>query len=242
MSGLHIILWTPPASRLPPPASRLPPSVARYTARMFETLLAAFVLLFIVVDPIGVAAIYAALVQGADRREQKRIARNGVLLATGILLTFMLLGNGLLAMLGISIPAFRVAGGVLLFILSLDMIFARQSGLRATTLKEQREAVRSQDISVFPLAFPLIAGPGAMTTVLLMASSGHDALVLTGLMGVVLLVLALALIALWFAPVIVRGLGETGINVVNRMLGLILSALAVQFILDGVRVGLGLGG
>ncbi|MFN2348498.1 MAG: MarC family protein, partial [Thioalkalivibrio sp.] len=177
-----------------------------------------------------------------DQSDQRRIARNGVLLATGILLTFMLVGNGLLAMLGISIPAFRVAGGILLFILSLDMIFARQSGLRATTLREQREAVLSQDITVFPLAFPLVAGPGAMTTVLLMASAEPDALLLTGLMGVVLLVLALTLITLWFAPMIVRALGETGINVVNRMLGLILSALAVQFILDGVRVGLGLEG
>jgi multiple antibiotic resistance protein len=209
---------------------------------MFETLLSAFVLLFIVVDPIGVAAIFAALAHDAPRQEQRRIARNGVLLAVCILLTFMLAGNGLLAMLGISIPAFRIAGGVLLFILSLDMIFARQSGLRATTLREQKEAARRQDISVFPLAFPLIAGPGAMTTVLLMASSGYGAGVMAGLVGVVVLVLGLTLTALWFAPVIVRGLGETGINVVNRLLGLILAALAVQFILDGVRVGLGLEG
>ncbi|WP_018954296.1 MarC family protein [Thioalkalivibrio sulfidiphilus] len=207
---------------------------------MFETLLAAFVLLFIVVDPIGVAAIFAALSHGSSLSEQRRIARNGVLLAAAILITFMLGGGTLLSMLGISIPAFRVAGGILLFILALDMIFARQSGLRATTLKEQKEATKRQDISVFPLAFPLIAGPGAMTTVLLMASAGHGAGVMAGLIGVVILVLALTLLALWFAPLIVRGLGETGINVVNRLLGLILSALAVQFILDGVRVGLGL--
>lgn len=207
---------------------------------MIETLVSAFVLLFIVVDPIGVAAIFAALVHGVPREEQRRIARNGVLLAVAILLTFMLGGGTLLAMLGISIPAFRVAGGVLLFILSLDMIFARQSGMRATTPREQREASRRQDISVFPLAFPLISGPGAMTTVLLMASSGHGAGMMTGLVIVVLAVMALTLLALWFAPIIVRGLGETGINVVNRMLGLLLAALAVQFILDGVRVGLGL--
>ncbi|OOG22011.1 MarC family transcriptional regulator [Thioalkalivibrio denitrificans] len=207
---------------------------------MFEILLGAFVLLFIVVDPIGVAAIYAALVHDMPREAQRRIARNGVLLAAGILLTFMLVGNGLLAMLGISIPAFRVAGGVLLFILSLDMIFARQSGLRATTLREQREASHRQDISVFPLAFPLIAGPGAMTTVLLMASAGHAPPVMAALVVVVVLVLGLTLLALRFAPVIIGALGETGINVVNRLLGLILAALAVQFVLDGVRVGLGL--
>ncbi|MFW5452518.1 MarC family protein [Thioalkalivibrio sulfidiphilus] len=208
---------------------------------MFEILLAAFVLLFIVVDPIGVAAIFAALSHGAALSEQRRIARNGVLLAAAILITFMLGGGALLTLVGISIPAFRIAGGILLFILSLDMIFARQSGLRATTLREQKEATKRQDISVFPLAFPLIAGPGAMTTVLLMASAGHGAGVMAGLIGVVILVLALTLLALWSAPVIVRGLGETGINVVNRLLGLILAALAVQFILDGVRVGLGLG-
>lgn len=209
---------------------------------MLEILISAFVLLFIVVDPIGVAAIFSALVHGSSLEEQRRIARNGVLLAAGILLAFMLGGNTLLAMLGISIPAFRVAGGVLLFILSLDMIFARQSGLRATTLREQREASQRQDVSVFPLAFPLIAGPGAMTTVLLMASAGYGAGIMIGLVGVVVVVLALALLALWSAPMIVRGLGETGINVVNRLLGLILAALAVQFILDGVRVGLGLDG
>ncbi|WP_018232469.1 MarC family protein [Thioalkalivibrio thiocyanodenitrificans] len=207
---------------------------------MLEILLSAFVLLFIVVDPIGVAAIFAALVHDLPREEQRRIARNGVLLAAGILLTFMLVGNGLLSVLGISIPAFRVAGGVLLFMLSLDMIFARQSGMRATTLREQREASRRQDISVFPLAFPLIAGPGAMTTVLLMASAGHPPGIMAALVGVVVLVLALCLLAFRLAPSIIRGLGETGINVVNRLLGLILAALAVQFILDGVRVGLNL--
>jgi multiple antibiotic resistance protein len=207
---------------------------------MLEILLSAFVLLFIVVDPIGVAAIFAALAHDLPREEQRRIARNGVLLAAGILLAFMLVGNGLLSVLGISIPAFRVAGGVLLFMLSLDMIFARQSGMRATTLREQREASRRQDISVFPLAFPLIAGPGAMTTVLLMASAGHPPGVMAALVGVVVLVLALSLLAFHLAPVIMRRLGETGINVVNRLLGLILAALAVQFILDGVRVGLNL--
>jgi multiple antibiotic resistance protein len=140
-----------------------------------------------------------------------------------------------LAALGIGLPAFRIAGGVLLFLLAIDMVFARQSGLRSTTIREQREAETKQDISVFPLAFPLIAGPGALTTVLLMSSTAKGAFAFTGTLVVLLIVLGFTLVSLLYAARILRFLGETGANVISRLFGLVLAALAVQFILDGVR-------
>lgn len=200
-----------------------------------EHLIANFTLLFIVTDPVGVAAMFAALTHGSDRAYQRRTALKGVSLAGGILFAFGLGGRWLLDTLGIGIPAFRIAGGLLLLLLSLDLILARHTGLRSTTRLEEREAVQRDDISVFPLAFPLISGPGALTTILLMASSGSGSLYYAGLGLVVAAVLGIALLALLYAPAILRLLGETGVNVVNRLMGVILTALAVQFILDGLK-------
>lgn len=200
-----------------------------------ENLVANFVLLFIVIDPIGVAAMFASLTHGADPAYQRRTALRGVLLSAGILFAFGLGGRTLLDVLGIGIPAFRIAGGLLLLMLSLDLIIARRSGLSSTTSGEKREAAHRDDISVFPLAFPLIAGPGALTTVLLMAAAGEGWVFYTGLASVLAVVLSLTLAALLYAPLILRLLGETGINVVNRLMGVILTALAVQYILDGLK-------
>lgn len=200
-----------------------------------ESLVNAFVVLFIVVDPIGVAWMFAALTRTSPRPAQVRMAVRGVGLSAVILVGFFFVGDWLLRALGITLPAFRIAGGILLFLLSIDMVFARQSGLRSTTSREQQEAAHREDVSVFPLAFPLIAGPGALTTVLLMTGSAHDATQFFGMLVILLLVLALALAALLMTPTIVRVLGETGANVVSRLLGLILAALAVQYVIDGIR-------
>lgn len=200
-----------------------------------ESLLNAFVVLFIVVDPIGVAWMFAALTPRADLTTRRRMAIRGVSLSALILYTFFFIGDPLLRALGITIPAFRIAGGALLFLLAIDMVFARQSGLRSTTRREQEEAEHRPDVSVFPLAFPLIAGPGALTTVLLMTGGEHETWYFAAIVGVLALVLVLTLLALFLAPMILRVLGETGANVVSRLLGLVLSALAVQFVLDGLR-------
>ena len=193
-----------------------------------------FVILFIVIDPLGVAAIFAALSMRTDRRLQRKMAFVGTATATGILIVFYLLGDWLLKTLGISISAFRIAGGILLFLLAIDMVFARQSGLRSTTDREQHEAENRLDLSIFPLAFPLLAGPGAMTTVLLMASMADTPAISISLFAVLISVMLITLVALLFAPAIMRAVGETGANAINRMLGLILSALAVQYVLDGI--------
>ena len=152
------------------------------------------------------------------------LALRGVLIAGGILVTFVIVGDALLRALGIGVPAFQIAGGVLLFLLAVDMLFARHSGLRSTTEREQREAQHRKDISVFPLAIPLIAGPGALTTVLLMVSEqGDNPAVIGATLVVVILVLAIALGSLLLSGRLLRLIGETGANVISRVLGVVLA-------------------
>jgi multiple antibiotic resistance protein len=136
----------------------------------------------------------------------------------------------------VSVNAFKIAGGLLLFLLSVDMVFARNSGLRSTTVREQDEARYREDISVFPLAFPLIAGPGALATLLLVISEVRgDWMEFTLTLGVIMLVLLITLILLLATPTVMRVLGVTGANVVSRLLGVVLTALAVQYVIDGIR-------
>jgi multiple antibiotic resistance protein len=205
---------------------------------MFELLFDTFLLLFVVIDPIGLAPIFAALTHGDSEAERRRMAVRGTLLAGAVLVTFALIGEALLAALHIGLPAFRIAGGALLFLLAIDMVFARHSGVRSPTQREQAEAEHKRDISVFPLAIPLLAGPGAITTVLLATSRGTSPAALGALLAMLVLVLLLALVSLLLSTRLMRLLGETGSNVVSRVLGIVLTALAVQFILDGLRASL----
>mgnify|MGYP001583060930 CR=1 FL=1 len=206
---------------------------------MIELLFDTFIILFVVVDPIGLAPMFAALTRDDTPRQRRRLALRGVLIAGGILVTFVIVGDALLRALGIGVPAFQIAGGVLLFLLAVDMLFARHSGLRSTTEREQREAEHRKDISVFPLAIPLIAGPGALTTVLLMVGEqGDNPAVIGATLVVVILVLAIALGSLLLSGRLLRLIGETGANVVSRVLGVVLAALAAQYILDGLQAGL----
>lgn len=205
---------------------------------MVEALVSAFVVLFIVVDPIGIAAIFAALTRDADTMQRYRMAVRGTVLGLAILVIFTVVGDLLLRTLGIGLPAFRIAGGILLFLLAIDMVFARESGLRTTTEAERRDAGGRDDISVFPLAFPLLTGPGAITTVLLLTSERHEPLFLLALLGVIVVIFAITLGALLAAGRITAVLGPTGINIFSRLLGLILAALSTQYILDGIEKGL----
>ncbi len=203
-----------------------------------ELLISTFVTLFVVIDPVGIAAIFTALVRMSDEAFQRKMAIRGTAIASTIIFTFFLVGDKLLTMVAVGIPAFRIAGGIPLFLLAIDMVFARQTGLRSTTVKEQEEAEHKNDISVFPLAFPLIAGPGALTTVLLISTSTEGPIMFVWMGAIIALVLLLTLLSLLFASKITRLLGETGANVVSRLLGLILAALAVQYIIDGIKTGL----
>lgn len=203
---------------------------------MLELLFETFLILFVVIDPVGLAPIFAGLTHNETESYRRRMALRGTLLAAMVLVVFALLGNSLLAALNIGLPAFRIAGGALLFLLAIDMVFARQSGVRAPTRREQVEAEHKKDISVFPLAIPLIAGPGAITTVLLTAGGRHESLMEIGaLLAMLGVVLALTLLSLLSSARIMKFMGETGANVVGRVLGILLAALAVQFVLDGVQ-------
>jgi multiple antibiotic resistance protein len=197
-----------------------------------------FVTLLVVVDPLGLAPIFAALTRGYTQERKRDAAIRGTILGGVILFIFALAGDVLLEAMGIGIPAFRIAGGILLFLLSLDMIFASPTGLRSRTVREQEEISYEHDVSVFPLAIPLLAGPGAITTVLLYTGE-RSTIELAAFAAVLLAVLLLTLASLLLAPRIMRLFRETGSNVLTRVLGVLLAALAVQFVLDGVGASLG---
>jgi multiple antibiotic resistance protein len=205
---------------------------------MLELVFNSFVTLLVVVDPLGLAPIFAALTQGYPEKRRREAAIRGTVLGTAILLLFAFAGNALLGALGIGIAAFRIAGGILLFFLALDMIFASPTGLRSRTVREQEEISYEHDVSVFPLAIPLLAGPGAITTVLLY-TGGRDLTGTVVFVAVLLAVMLLNLAALLLAPRIMRRFGETGSEVLTRVLGVLLAALAVQFVLDGIESSLG---
>ena len=221
------------------PAGRA--AVRHYTGRvaldpdLFRTGSATFLTMLVVMDPVGLAPVFIALAGNRPSFERRAIAVRAVLVAGGITLLFGLVGRPLLERLGISLDAFRVAGGVLLFLIALDMVFARQSGSRETP-EEEREAQERQDISVFPIAIPLIAGPGTLASVMILAGDAHGRpLQLTVVLLVTLLVLTLCYLALRLSGQIARLVGLTGVNVVTRVLGVLLGALAVQYVADGVR-------
>jgi len=197
-------------------------------------LIQSFVTFFVVLDPIGMAPIFAAITRNETEQQRHRMALRGTVIAGIILLLFAAGGEAFLNLLGIGMPAFRIAGGILLFLVALDMLFAHDSPLRRTSETEDEEAERRHDVSVFPLAFPLIAGPGALTSVVLLMGLASGNLAHQGLVLVVLIVvLAALLVVLMVTTRMMRFLGVTGINVVTRVLGLVLAALAVQFVIDG---------
>ncbi len=194
----------------------------------FATIITAFATLFVVIDPIGLTPVFVALTQGATAHERRAIASRAAVIAIGILTLFGLFGESVLGFIGISMPAFRIAGGILLFITALDMLFERRSKRR-----EDQTAERP-DPSVFPLALPLIAGPGAIASMILLSGQSGD---WAGLLAVHLVMVATvgaAFVMFLASGVLERLLGKTGINVVTRLLGMLLAALSVQFVVDGV--------
>ena len=200
-----------------------------------ETGLVAFTTFFATISPVDVAALFAALTAGKSGRYRRVMAVKGTLIATIILLVFALFGDVLLARMGIGLPALRAAGGILLLLIAIDMVFARPSGSTSTTKDETAEAELKKDISVFPLATPLIAGPGAMgAAILLVAGTEGDLVLEAVVIAALLAVLAITLVLLLVAGQVQRLLGVTGLNVISRVVGVLLAALAVQFIFDGI--------
>ncbi|RLK50332.1 multiple antibiotic resistance protein [Alkalispirillum mobile] len=202
---------------------------------MLELATVAFATFFITIGPVDVAFVYAALTAHLGMSQRRRMAIRGTLLATCMLLPILFFGEATLSWLGISFPALQTAGGILLLLIAIDMVFARMSGGVSATEEETREAMSRQDISVFPLATPLIAGPGAMgAAVLMMGRAGDDWAAQGVVLAALLTVLALMLACLLIAVQIQRFLGTTGAHVLTRVFGVLLCALAIQFIFDGL--------
>ena len=202
---------------------------------MLEIALVAFMTFFATIGPPDVAALFAALTPDNTAAERHAIALKGTLIATGILLFFALFGDWVLKHFGITLSALRTAGGVLLLLIAIDLVFARQSGGTTTTSEENAEAAKKPDISVFPLSTPLIAGPGAIgAAILLVAEAQGDWLHIATVVGALLAVLLVTFVLMLGATQVQKLLGVTGLHVVSRMVGVILAALAVQFIFDGI--------
>jgi multiple antibiotic resistance protein len=202
-------------------------------------LISAFVTMFVVIDPIGLTPIFIALTPGMTAEQRLAIAVRATLIAAGLLFLFAFLGEQVLGFIGISMPAFRIAGGILLFLTALDMLFERRTKRR----EDQAELDDLPDPSVFPIAIPLIAGPGAIASIILLVGQAEGTVGMVSVLGVMVGVLLMVFVLFLSASVIERALGKTGIVVVTRLLGMLLAALSVQFVLDGIRgFGLALGG
>lgn len=193
-----------------------------------------FVTLFVVIDPIGLTPMFVALTAGMSPRDRRNIALRACGIGIVILTLFGLFGEAVLGFVGISMGAFRIAGGLLLFLTALEMLFSKRRQRRENEAEEAR-----QDPSVFPLATPLIAGPGAIASMILLAgnSSIEDVVLIHAVM---IVTVAITFLLFQTANAIEGLLGPTGVNVVTRLLGMLLAALAVQFVLDGLRDALGL--
>lgn len=203
---------------------------------MFDELVKFFVVLLVVVEPLSLLPVLAGLTEGADDSYRRRMSVKAVALSAAVCLVFAAAGTALLELLGISVHAFKVGGGILLFLLAIEMVFARPSGVRAITPGEDAEAHHRGDISVFPLAFPLISGPGALAVILLaFAGVPMASLQFVAQIGVIVLVLAITLALMLLTGPVMRVVGVTGGAVLGRLLGVLLAALAAQFVMDGVR-------
>ena len=200
-----------------------------------NTFFVAFATLFATVGVADIAFIFAALTKDNTPAQRRLFATRGVLVALAILLFFAVLGNAILDVFGITIPALRTAGGILLLLIAIDMVFARHSGGTGTTDEEELEARQSHDISVFPLAMPLMAGPGAISAVILLTTGAQSDLEFWLVLAAIVVILALAWLTLLVAIPIQRLLGLTGLSVVSRVVGILLAALAVQFVFDGIQ-------
>lgn len=200
-----------------------------------DTLINATVTLLVTIDPIGLAPLFLALTAGMDRATRTQIALRGILISTGLLVMFALAGMTILDLFGITMPAFRIAGGLLLFWLAFEMVYEkRQERKQETTERAVISHEEAKHIAVFPLAIPLIAGPGAISATVLLSTEMSSPLERSALIGVILALMVLCMVVFMLAERLDHILGDTGRMVLTRLLGVILAALSVQFVADGV--------
>lgn len=205
---------------------------------MLELFLSAFIALFVVIDPPGCAPIYAGLTAGASHLQARAMALRACFIATIILLVFAVFGEDLLGALHIELDSFRIAGGIMLFLIALDMVFEKRTQRREERAEKVKATPEIEDVSVFPMAMPMIAGPGSIATVMLLtarAKGTQETLVVLGALGAVMVLTLLALVA---AGPLMKLLGSRVEAVITRLLGVLLAALAAQYVIDGLRATL----
>jgi multiple antibiotic resistance protein len=199
-----------------------------------DYVISAFVTLAIVIDPVGLAPVFIGVTEGLPPNARRSVGRRASLIAAGVLVGAALIGDMLLRRLNISLPAFQIAGGLLLFWIAAEMVYGRRSE-RDSQATERAVEEHIRHLAAFPLAIPLMAGPGAIAATVLLAGQARDPMMLASLVGVIILVCAITLLGFTFASAIKRALGITGNIVLSKILGLILAALAAQYVIDGVR-------
>jgi multiple antibiotic resistance protein len=202
---------------------------------MIELFLSAFITLFLVIDPPGCAPIYAGLSAGASPQQARAMALRACLIAAAILLGFALFGEGLLGALHIELDSFRIAGGIMLFFIALEMVFEKRTQRREERAEKIRGTPEVEDVSVFPMAMPMIAGPGSIATIMLLMARAQGTAQTLVILAAMLVVIVLTFLALAAAGPLMRLLGTRVEGVITRLLGVLLAALAVQYVIDGVK-------
>ena len=205
---------------------------------MIALYISSLITFFVVIDPPGCAPIYAGLTKGASAAHRRAMAIRSVLVASAILFVFALFGEDLLRALGISLASFRIAGGIMLFLIALEMVFEKRTQRREDRAAKVAETPEVEDVSIFPMAMPMIAGPGSIASVMLLMSRNDGLERSLVVLAALATILALTLLALLAAGPIMRVLGVKIEAVITRLLGVLLAALAVQFVIDGVRISL----
>ena len=202
---------------------------------MIELFISAFVTLFVVIDPPGCAPIYASMTTGANSAQRRSMALRAVIIATFILLIFALWGKQVLGVLGIQLDSFRIAGGIMLFLIAMDMVFEKRTQRREDRAQKIAETPEVEDVSVFPMAMPMIAGPGSIATVMLLMARADGITERLAVIAALAAVLILMLGALLAAGPLMKLLGQRIEAVITRLLGVLLAALAAQFVIDGLK-------
>jgi len=202
---------------------------------MIELFGSALVTFLVIIDPPGCAPIFAGLTRGATARQRRTMALRSSLIAWVILMFFALLGKQMLHALGISLASFRIAGGIMLFFIAIDMVFERRTERREKRAEAIEKTPEIEDISVFPMAMPMIAGPGSIASAMLWVSRAESPLHVAVVLGAVTTVIALTLVTLLAAGPLMKLIGDKVESAITRILGVILAALAAQFVIDGLK-------
>ncbi|RIA43967.1 multiple antibiotic resistance protein [Hephaestia caeni] len=208
-------------------------------AALTELFVSALITFFVVIDPPGCAPIYAGLTAGASPAHARAMALRAVGVAALILFVFALFGHDILDALGISLDSFRIAGGIMLFLIALEMVFEKRTQRREDRAQKIIDTPEVEDVSIFPMAMPMIAGPGSIASVMLLMSQGHGVSHTLVILAAMALILLLTLAALLLAGPLMRILGQKIEAVITRLLGVLLAALAAQFVIDGLIASFG---